>query len=246
MNYLSVCAIIKHEELYIEEWLNFHRKQGVQHFYLYDNSDPYDFTYPAWSASDITIFHWPGSKVQLNAYNDCIRQFQNSTKWCAFIDVDEFLYSPSEKLPKVIEQYDSEEVGAIAAHWLLFGSSGHEKYSPEPVLKRFTRRAAEVNPHVKSIVKMEDVICTGNDAHTFYVRSNAIDENWQVLPKDYAVSSPATADIFRINHYVTKSKEECDIRRARPRIDTGETRSADFFASHDRNDVEDRRILEVC
>lgn len=36
-NYLSICAVIKNEGPYLEEWIEFHRIQGVEHFYLYDN-----------------------------------------------------------------------------------------------------------------------------------------------------------------------------------------------------------------
>lgn len=36
---LAVCAIVKNEAIYIQEWLAFHLHSGVQHFYLYLNED---------------------------------------------------------------------------------------------------------------------------------------------------------------------------------------------------------------
>ena len=36
-NRLSIMAIFKNEELYLEEWLQYHIKEGINHFYLYSN-----------------------------------------------------------------------------------------------------------------------------------------------------------------------------------------------------------------
>ena len=35
--YLAVCAIAKNEGPYFQEWIEWHRKQGVEKFYIYDN-----------------------------------------------------------------------------------------------------------------------------------------------------------------------------------------------------------------
>ena len=35
--YLAVCAIAKDEGPYFKEWIEWHRKQGVDKFYVYDN-----------------------------------------------------------------------------------------------------------------------------------------------------------------------------------------------------------------
>jgi hypothetical protein len=36
--YLSTCCMIKDENEYGEEWINYHRKIAVKHFYIYDNN----------------------------------------------------------------------------------------------------------------------------------------------------------------------------------------------------------------
>lgn len=36
---LAVCAVVKDEAAYIQEWLAFHLHSGVQHFYLYLNGN---------------------------------------------------------------------------------------------------------------------------------------------------------------------------------------------------------------
>ncbi|MEE1110133.1 MAG: glycosyltransferase family 2 protein, partial [Lachnospiraceae bacterium] len=34
---LAVVVIVKNEELYIREWIEYHRLAGISHIYLYDN-----------------------------------------------------------------------------------------------------------------------------------------------------------------------------------------------------------------
>jgi hypothetical protein len=36
---LSIMAIFKNEQDYMEEWLNHHIKEGIEHFYLYSNDE---------------------------------------------------------------------------------------------------------------------------------------------------------------------------------------------------------------
>lgn len=35
---VSICAVPTHEELYLPEWITWHRLVGVERFYLFDNS----------------------------------------------------------------------------------------------------------------------------------------------------------------------------------------------------------------
>jgi len=36
--YASICIMVKDEEYYIQEWLEYHRLIGFEHFYIYDNN----------------------------------------------------------------------------------------------------------------------------------------------------------------------------------------------------------------
>src|SRR5512133_3338974 len=40
---LAVCAIFRDEARYLAEWVSFHRVQGVEKFYLYDNRSTDDW-----------------------------------------------------------------------------------------------------------------------------------------------------------------------------------------------------------
>lgn len=252
MNYLSIGSIFKKEHLYIEEWLNTHYDLGVQHFYLACNDDPEDWEsltpiLKPWVADNlVTLFFRSGEKQQFPYYNWLIKEIAFETEWLACIDIDEFLYSKESKdIKDTISKLDTIGTSAIAVHWLLYGSNGHRQYSSDPVVKRFIKRASEVNPHVKSIVRPRETISLHSNVHCFRVMGNAVDEKGNVLPEEYSLV-PGTADRLCVNHYALKSYEECKERRNRPRCDTGETRNfQEFFESHDRNDVEDTYLRDL-
>lgn len=245
MNYLSVCAIVKNEGPYIEEWIAFHLLQGVEHFYIYENGSTDDTIAKLLNFPDkVTIIPWENSPGQLSAYQHAIDHFRESTTWMAFIDADEFLYSVQGTIPRALQTTDNH-VGAVAVHWLLYGSNGHSIKTDGLVIERFTARQADVNPHVKSVVKMQHAVAPLGP-HAFLVDSIVISEKGIELPQNYSLDyDNPTAFTLRINHYHTKSREEALERWMLPRSDNGGDRLSNFqehFEVHDRNEIEDTSV----
>lgn len=251
MRYLSLCAIVQNEGLYIKEWLDFHIAQGVEHFYIYNNDSTDNTSRVLLSYREsglVTYYKISGLRKQQAAYDHCIEMHRKDTVWCVFIDVDEFMYAVGTVRAVVSQYYDDRRVSAVVACWLNFGSSGHVAYSPEPVRERFTHRRGILRK-VKSIVRMQD--CNFMiTPHSFCVRGYVIDEHYVQRCKEhkegriYPQDCGWTSDILKLNHYITKSKEECELRRKGVRADTGLVYAEDFFTENDRNEIEDREILE--
>lgn len=249
MNYLSICAVIKNEARYLKEWIEFHRLQGVDHFYLFDN-DSRDNTKEVLAEYNelndtptpwVTIYWWPQNPPQGAAYNYALLKHRFDTLWIAFIDADEFLFSPLNiPVAEVLRaKYDIAGVSGVAARWYLFGSAGKEKYENQPIIKRFNRRSATVDKHCKSIMRVWETLWMGNDPHTFCSVFPVINEEFKSLPAEYAIIEGEPADILRINHYVTKSKEEYFERRKLPDANSGVMKDPKImFPAHDRNDVQ--------
>ncbi len=94
---LAVCAIFLDEAPYLAEWVSFHRIQGVERFYLYDNRSSDDWRSelrPEIEAGIVEVQHWPFVPGMLSAYEDCLRRHRDDARWIAFLDIDEFLFSP--------------------------------------------------------------------------------------------------------------------------------------------------------
>lgn len=266
---LAICAVVKNEAIYLQEWISFHKLLGVEHFFIYEN-DSSDHTREllnTYHSDLVTVIEYPVMHPQLPAYAHYLQYHKKKTEWTAFIDVDEFLWSPKyvgREDPILSALADctrywfgkrdgsTDTVGAVAVHWLIFGSGGAREYKEGPVTERFTRRADCTNKHVKSIVRSEAVREVGKDPHTFYLHDGfaASDESGNDLPMDYAIVGGESAQIIAINHYHTKSREEY-FKRKLDKPDSGARVIRDrawterSFTAHDRNDVEDTRLKDA-
>ena len=247
--YLSICAICKNEERYIGDWINYHHKIGVDHFFLYEN-DSTDKTWDAIKAFPkevVTAYKLSGVRQQVVAYNNCVLQHRSGkvkARWLAFIDIDEYIVPhTTNNLQLFLKDYES--FTALCAHWILFGSNGHKEYQPHSVVERFTKCQQGVNDHVKSIVNPK---LTGmyHTPHRFHTIGKTVDENKKELASLDPYPKGGTANKIQINHYSVKSYEECMYRKSYPRADTGQQWDAKtFFEAHDRNERENFRALEL-
>lgn len=242
-HFLSVCSVVRDEGLYLEEWLDFHQSEGIEHFFMFDNLSQDRTAEILKSRSNVTYIPAPYPvRAQMKCYDRFIQGFANQTEWVAFLDADEFLYSRiSRSVPTLLKLISEDTYGASAVlvHWLLFGSSNHLEYTPDPVIKRFTHRASEVNPHIKTIAKASKLLGV-NDAHSFIIDGEVVDAVGNRRKDRTSLYHDGTADILAINHYHTKSKEEYKKKCSRKRADNGQYRDFESnWACHDRNDVED-------
>lgn len=148
-----------------------------------------------------------------------------------------------------------EKYPSIAINWRLFGSSDIESVDGEDysVLTRFHRCAKNLNPHIKQCINTRLIgqICGSNkDAYPFFVNPHFTSLKWINLEKFKGTGpyNPFRLDhphIIEISHYITKSKEECRIRRTHPRSDTGKPREEGwekFFNNHNINEIEESEV----
>jgi len=245
---LSICAILKDEGLYIIEWLEFHKIVGVERFYLYDNNstdDVFEKVKPYIDRGEIIWHDWPEQAGQRSSYNHCLKHYREESEWIAFIDLDEFLFpSEADDLKKVLEEY--KEYPGIGVNWLCFGSSGHISKPEGLVTENFTRRPTDDGPsaqhggRMKSIVRPTQTIRSATPHHFIYVDDEqAVTENQQdfVGPR-----TPYTSvKKLRINHYLTKSKEEFRIKSQRG-AGNGTNKPFAIFEKYDQNQIEDLTI----
>ena len=92
---LALVLIAKNEAPYIEEWLNFHVKQGVSHFIIYDNESMdnfYEVLKPYINSGLVTYHVIKGKVRQVDAYNIAIANYGDKFKYMGFIDADEFMF----------------------------------------------------------------------------------------------------------------------------------------------------------
>jgi len=220
---LAICAIFRDEGRYLAEWVTFHRLQGVERFYLYENRSSDDWRpeiEPEIDAGIVEVIHFPFVPAQGRAYEDCLRRHRDDARWIAFIDVDEFLFSPSgNPLPDVLQEFDMHPGVVVSRR--TYGTNGFENPPDGLVIENYLTRAADDHPGnrwVKSIVNPRSTEGWGS-AHHFRLRGRPVGEDGR--PVDYLLREP-TVDLLRINHYYAKSVAEYRYKEVRPAATTGE------------------------
>jgi hypothetical protein len=231
--YLSICMIYRDEAPYLREWIEFHRLVGVERFFLYDNAsgdDHRELLKPYVETGLVTLHDWPlGDKPQVPAYRHCLDEHGHESRWIAFIDADEFLFSPTgSSLPHLLQEY--EEWPGVGVNTVRFGTSGHRTRPTELVIESYLRRADEhsLNNIIKSIVDPSRVSRCGT-AHYFYYESGfAVDEQKRPIDEGVRYAQSVSFSRLRVNHYWMKSVEEYRAKWARVKPDTGEPRKDDL------------------
>ena len=253
---LAMLAIAKNEADYISEWLSFHKLQGVECVFLYDNesTDGMKDVLQPYIDDGFVVYHTiQGKGKQMEAYNDAIKRYGDQCKYMAVIDCDEFLLpvDTNETLIDVIDRTFEKDryAGGVGVNWCLYGSSGIEEKTEGLVIERFLNRAQasfEKNVHIKSIVKPQTVKLFRNPHNPQYQRGfYTIDMEGHLIGSFY--HQIASFCGLRINHYFCKSKQEWVDRRKIGRGDKVDVvRKIDDFYAHDRNDVYDDIALKYA
>lgn len=214
---LSVCAIFRDDGMYLKEWIDFHLKQGVEHFYLYDNFsedhpleilDSYinkkQVTYVSWNKAHETSDQW--NRVQCDSYLHCAKKFKDNSKWIAFIDTDEFLFCPDGKsIPDFLHSYKA--YGAVVANWMCYGTSNVCKVDQGKILESLMFRCVDNDDStfsMKSIVQPKFIKDCNNPHFMILKKNHAVNENYQKIKG--AIAHVSSVNKIRINHYLFRDK----------------------------------------
>jgi hypothetical protein len=251
--YLSIFGLYRDEAHYLREWIEFHRLVGVERFFLYDNlseDDHLDVLRPYIEDGTVVYRHWPLYPAQMQAYAHFLEHHRHDSTWVAFIDVDEFLFSPTgRKISDLLREY--QQWPGVGVNCLAFGTSGHLTRQPGLAIENYVRRCAIDKPRnrvIKSVAQPERVELTGRSPHYFrYLGGErAVDENKQPIRGDQTES--VSCEILRINHYITRSQAERDAKLAGPDVLRGKPRDIPRAKQRDLmlNDELDETILRYA
>jgi hypothetical protein len=258
---LIVSAIFKNEAPFLHDWLLFHAGVGVDHFFLYNNESDDDFLSvlrPWIDRGMVTLVDWPGQAVQMSAYNDCLRRARYRSRWIAFIDIDEYLFSPSSfRLPDALREYRG--YSAIFVYWHIFGSSGNVTRPTVPIIEACTLRFDLTSPlptprrttgfpvQGKSIVNPRLIRHMEIHFPKTKRRRTIVDEQRRPSPKGSATKDRHSTDKLRINHYWSRSIEDLREKAHKRNAATGDTRDIDATLAWDAqiNSVRDLTIIPI-
>ena len=242
-HYLAICAIAKNEGAYFEEWIEWHRKLGVEKFYIYDNEssdNTKEILVPYVESGIVEYTFWTGVKQQLSTYDDCLDKHRLDARWIAVIDLDEFIVPIKDKtILEFLKRF--EGFSAVEINWLVYGSSGIQTKESGNVMERFKCHSEPhhyLNRHIKSIINPRRIFSFIGCHEAARISGRAADSHGMPIKKNFREREPQQ-DIIRINHYAVKSHEEFLGKRARGRARTVGLRNMDYFEEYDLNDIKE-------
>lgn len=211
---ICICQLIKDEQRYIEEWIEYHLNLGISKFILFEdwNSTPHDEILTKYV--DKIILHKVNdiiSPAVMKRYHDTrqkliwkyfFEHYRDVFDCCLFIDPDEYLICNKEDFLEEVEKYyNDKHVKFIQYVWQTMTASGHikdpfpnQKYS---IMKTYTNKMehdlSDLNWNHKPLIYLKKI-------HSY--------KNFKA-PHDSKLCERSTIySLIKLNHYLTKSWEE--------------------------------------
>ena len=206
----AICAILKNEHQYLDEWIRHHLDVGFDEIYLYEDfgskshsiiTDNYSNVH-LMQLSEIfdKIKHLHGDK-QNALYIYFYQNYKNVFDYTAFIDIDEFImFEDGYDLQTLLNEY--QEYNGIFLFWKMYNANGIIDNPKSDVVTTYTTISVD-DWHdngwkYKSIVKM--------NSDSYFISCHEIAGG---ITTDHSSSKyDTTYSKAWINHYFTKSWEE--------------------------------------
>ena len=221
---LVIVTMTLNAEDYIQEWLDFHLSQGVEHFYIYDQQSS-DSTHEKLQkyiqGGLVSLIIWPnafGMGSQILLYAHAISSYWQDCRWMSLTDIDEFLYPTDEKtVVDALQKLDA--YSGIYLHWKSFGPSGHITKPTGYVIRNYTQMAKF--PEVAKESKRQNRI--GTLKYDLTRIKAIVDPAKVILIKVHGCKVDGKLidgpESLNLNHYITLSKEEFQKKIRRTLVD---------------------------
>eukprot|EP01082_Thalassiosira_pseudonana_P003319 g3426.t1.1.5e174189 g3426 g3426.t1 contig12:2045619-2048359(-) len=222
-NTAAICLIVSNEEMYLDEWMDYHLGLGFSHIYIYDNTDSSDLGH-GWLErrprldNKVTVTSYKGQNKQGSSYQHCAQNYLiNRHRWVGFFDADEYLVlKKHSNVVSFLLEYCTR--GAISLSWQLHSWNDRLQYSPDPVTKRFQGMHG-IDQHVKTISSVDAINLTAtHHPHYAFLKEGytQLDTNGnEISPRWQNLRFPSDVGVFF--HHHCKSWKEYVAKRMRGR-----------------------------
>lgn len=251
-----ICTVIKNEELYLDEWINYHLNLGIDHIFIFEDIDSNshkDITakYDNVSLNSVNIVLDKNSQDEAkelkltkqynpqhlyfrNILNFISKNYSSDYDWCFIIDADEFvtIENASDTITSVLSLYSNYD--AIILKWKCYGANNHiEKpdYSKNGVVETYTNEMKGIIPD-KAGSYMKTCYNLKKYKEDFFFNQHHPNNicNWINSGLEKNMFTMCYKNIF-IRHYITKSWEEYANKIMHRGFAWGGKRNYDFFFS---------------
>uniref|UniRef100_A0A0D9WUC4 Glycosyltransferase family 92 protein n=1 Tax=Leersia perrieri TaxID=77586 RepID=A0A0D9WUC4_9ORYZ len=161
---ICACTMVRNVGKFLREWVEYHAAVGVDRFILYDNGSdddlPRHVRHLTADGYHVTTLPWPWPKTQEAGFSHGAAVHRDSCEWMAFIDVDEFIFSPhwadSPPSKSMLQSIVAVKpnIGQVSLRCMDFGPSGRTAHPGEGVTQGYTCRRRSPERH-KSLLRLD-------------------------------------------------------------------------------------------
>ena len=244
-----ICSIIKDEQRFLREWLEYHLSLGFAHIYVFEDYGSSSHAECIQGLRHVTLssvehdtpvrnHHSSGTQTEL--YNWFLKKAkqENLADWVLYNDVDEFLcFDKGYDLQKLCNEFNNET--GVWLSWRFYTASGHIHRPQGGVVESYTQEATPdersdrdvqwlfksfVNVHNAERTSVHQVPNGVNVRHTHELPTFIYEKAW-------------------INHYFTKCWEDYVERMCRRGNMSNDYRTFDTFFVCNRDMLPMKRQL---
>ena len=196
---LALVALVKNEEMNIDEWVEHYLNQGASHLFFIDNgsTDNTIAKLEHWAATaPVTIVSRPQQHRQVEHYRWLVQNHSivERFKWLLIADGDEFWFCKSgQGLADALDGFDGYDV--LYANWSNFGCLEGQPH-PASLRRELLMRQPGLGPH---------------DFTKWIARTSALAGGERInVHKIVGACSSRTISVndqFQLNHYLTQSSD---------------------------------------
>lgn len=214
---VSLCVVVRDEEHYFMEWLEYHMAGGVCKFFVYENGSAHPLLsmLKPYIDEGTVVYQYVSRNVaqhiQVYYYQQCISRAAEfpSLEWMGFFDADEFIVTTNmQPIPELLSRYDA--FGGLALNWRQYGISGHLTRPTGKVVDNYWQCFAESDPnnlHIKTFANLRGILSAGHAHFPIYK-----DDRYAVTTEFERVDGPfSPTPLFNtswVAHFVTRSYED--------------------------------------
>lgn len=154
---LAICTMVKEENLYLKEFIDYYKELGFDHIFIFDDNDPnkenitdvINSTYNKF----VTIYDYRNTiKDQRMAYTLCYEMHKSEFDWIFMNDIDEYLVIINDTIRNYLSRPKLKRCDFIKIHWVVATDNNLLRYDSRLLRERF--KGPYLNDtHIKTIVK---------------------------------------------------------------------------------------------
>ena len=214
-----VYSMIKNEQLYLDEWIQYHLNLGVDRIVLVEdwNSAPHDEIVKKYDKIELIHIKDILTSVEINhsfRQRHIIEWFirddapKHNIDWGILLDIDEYLHM-QVSLSEFAERYAN--CSAVHLYWKCYNANGHYKREPGTNYELYANETAaflpKANYNTKFFVNINRANGRVQSVHYYYSGVDVANKLVTFRHNDIPIYS-----IAWIDHFITRSYEDWQIR----------------------------------